>query len=225
MAKPGRKPKSFMAPRYNPYAHRIRASQASAAPVFQNVSTNYLEIAKGEDVESDGGDSDYPNETRRRSWTREQKLGAVHYASLTYITSKDGKTKLIARNAAAKNIGCTPKMLRDWFKDYDKIKASSKGSRRTDCTQPAQEPEMESQLYDLFMEKRSIGRRVGRRWLERHAKIIYGNLYPHRAIRVEGELTTYEGFRFSDGWFHGFKKRFNIALRVSNHILLRITTN
>jgi hypothetical protein len=67
MAKPGRKPKSFIAPRYNPYAYRIRASQAFAAPVFQDVSTNYLEIAKGEDVESDGGDSDYLNETRRRS--------------------------------------------------------------------------------------------------------------------------------------------------------------
>jgi hypothetical protein len=84
---------------------------------------------------------------------------------------------------------------------------------------------MESQLHDLFTEKRLISRRISRRWLERHVKIIYGNLYPYRAIRVEGERTTYEGFQFSDEWFHGFKKRFNITLRVSNYILLQITTN
>jgi hypothetical protein len=84
---------------------------------------------------------------------------------------------------------------------------------------------MELQLHNLFMEKRSISCRVGRRWLERHVKIIYGNIYPDQAIRVEGEHTTYEGFRFSDGWFNGFKMRFNIALRVRNYILLQTTTN
>jgi hypothetical protein len=31
----------------------------------------------------------------------------------------------------------------------------------------------------LFIEKHSIGHRVGRRWLERHAKIIYSNLHPN----------------------------------------------
>lgn len=53
---------------------------------------------------------------------------------------------------------------------------------------------MELQLYDLFIEKHSIGRRVGRRWLERHAKIIYGNLYPDRVIQKEGQPTVYKGF-------------------------------
>jgi hypothetical protein len=98
-------------------------------------------------------------------------------------------------------------MLRDWTRDCGKIKASPKGPRRTDCTQPAQEPQMESQLYDLFMEKRSIGRRVGRRWLERHAKVIYGNIYPDRATRVKGERTTCKAFRLSDGWFYRLKRR------------------
>lgn len=115
-----------MAPRHNPYAYRVRASQAPA-PVFQDVSANYLKIAYGDDVESDDSDSSNLNETRRRSCTREQKLGAVNYASITYITSEDGSAKLITKNAVANKIGCTPKMLRDWTKNYDKIKDSLKG--------------------------------------------------------------------------------------------------
>jgi hypothetical protein len=67
MAKPRQKPKSFMALRYNPYAYQIQASQAFAALVFQDVLTNYLEIAKGKDVELDSSDSDYLNKTRRCS--------------------------------------------------------------------------------------------------------------------------------------------------------------
>jgi transposase-like protein len=163
MARPEPKPKSFMAPRYNPYAHRVRASPASSALIFQDVSANYLQIAQGNSIESDSNDSDDLKETRRRSWSREQKLGAVNYASITYITTKDGSIELISKHAAANNVGCTPKMLRNWTKNYNKIKASPKGSRRTDCTQPAQEPRMEVQLYNLFIEKCSIGRQVDRR--------------------------------------------------------------
>jgi hypothetical protein len=73
-------------------------------------------------------------------------------------------------------------MLQNWTKNYNKIKASLKGSQRTDCTQPAQKPRIETLLYNLFIEKRSIGCQVGRRWLERYTKIIYGNIYPDRAI-------------------------------------------
>jgi hypothetical protein len=99
-----------MALRHNPYGYRRRASQASSALGFQDVSANYLKIAQGNNVESDG-DSDHPNKTRRRSWTREQKLGAVNYASITYKTSKDGQVEPISRNIVADNIECTTKIL------------------------------------------------------------------------------------------------------------------
>jgi hypothetical protein len=114
------------------------------------------------------------------------------------VPSKNGGEELISRNAAAHAIGYTPKMLRNWIKDYDKIKASSKGSRKANCTQPAKEPQIEAQLYDLIIEKCAIGRRVGRRWLEQHAKVIYSNLYPNRVMRIKGECVIYKGFQFSD---------------------------
>ena len=97
-----------MAPRHNLYNHRV---QARPAGVFQDVSTNYLQIARGEGPgtsDTESIDSNNQNETRRRSWTREQKLGAVNYASTTYVPSRNGGTELISRNAVANNIGCTP---------------------------------------------------------------------------------------------------------------------
>jgi hypothetical protein len=47
---------------------------------------------------------------------------------VTYITTKNGYTELISRRAAADNIGCTSKMLWNLTKNYEKIKASLKGS-------------------------------------------------------------------------------------------------
>jgi hypothetical protein len=34
-------------------------------------------------------------------------------------------------------------------------------------------------------------------------------------VQQEGELTAYKGFRFSNGWFRGFKERYDIALQVN----------
>jgi len=73
-------------PRHNPYSYRL------------------LGPFLGKDSKDEAIDDDVAiDNTRCQSWTREQKLGAP---------SKTGSNKLIANNAAAVNIGCTPKMLR-----------------------------------------------------------------------------------------------------------------
>jgi hypothetical protein len=62
---------------------------------------------------SDSNDCKDDDDSRRRSWTWEQKLAAIKYATTTIITDeKSGIKKLIPRHAAAKNIKCTAKMLR-----------------------------------------------------------------------------------------------------------------
>jgi transposase-like protein len=158
--------------------------------------------------EANGARSD----TRRRSWPREQKLGAVKYALSKVVVNKAGKEELISNNAAATNIGCTPKMLRDWIRDYDTINASAKGCRKSRPKVSAKEPQMEQELHELFLQKRAIGRKIGSRWFFQNAQLIYGRIYPQRA---EGKHTTYTGFGFSRGWFEGFLKRRSISLRVS----------
>jgi hypothetical protein len=132
------------------------------------------------------------DDIRRRSWTREQKLGAIKYATSTYVPGKTGSDELIANHAAAFNIGCTPKMLCTWIRSYDEINASPKGSRKNRRNTTPKEPELEEELHKLFVEKRAIGRKINAKWIYRNAQIIYGNRYPHRVVRVEGKQTLFQ---------------------------------
>jgi hypothetical protein len=95
---------------------------------FLGDTNAFLQAAKGQDSIKDSINNSDDETRRRRSWTREQKLGAIKYATSTYVVDKDGYRKLIANNAAAANIGCTPYMLQTWIRLYDKINASSKGT-------------------------------------------------------------------------------------------------
>ena len=57
------------------------------------------------------------HEIRRRiSYTKEQKLAAVSYATTTWKAKKDGSLELISKNSAAADLGITTAMLRDWMK-------------------------------------------------------------------------------------------------------------
>jgi len=47
----------------------------------------------------------------------------------------------------------------------------------------------------------------------RHAKKIYGELYPARVLEYESGKKTYLNFMFSNGWYNGFRRRYGISLR------------
>jgi len=83
MPKSGPKAKAISAPRYNPYKHRLGP--------FLGSSEAFLRTAKGQDPEDEAIDDDVAiDDVRRRSWTREQKLGAIKYATSTFIPGKTG---------------------------------------------------------------------------------------------------------------------------------------
>jgi hypothetical protein len=112
MPKCGPKLRAIAEPRHNPYGYRLPGP-------FLGSSDDFLRTAQGQDPENEATNDDEATDNdeatddiRRRSWTREQKLGAIKYATLTYVLSKTGPAKLIANNAAALKIGYTPKMLR-----------------------------------------------------------------------------------------------------------------
>src|SRR5271170_5081043 len=122
MPKCGPKPKAIAKPRHNPYSYRLPGP-------FLGSSDDFLRTAKGQDSKDEAIDNDIAiDDIRRWSWTREQKLGAIKYATSTYVPGKAGSDELIPNNATALNIGCTPKMLRTWIRTYDEINASPKGS-------------------------------------------------------------------------------------------------
>ena len=62
-------------------------------------------------------------------------------------------------------------------------------------------PDMEEQFHQEFRELRRRGIKVKAWWLKTRAKQILQSTNPSSS------------FKFSDGWFTGFKKRYRISLR------------
>jgi hypothetical protein len=65
-------------------------------------------------------------------------------------------------------------------------------------------PEMEKKLYTKFVQRRAAGTIVCRSWFRREARKLW----------VETYLGILILFVFSNSWFQGFCRRFNITLRA-----------
>ena len=150
----------------------------------------------------------------RIQYTREAKLAAIRYAKFTWKQLADGKLVPLSKYQAAKNLGITPIMLKNWIGNEQIILSSLKGSRRSYSRRSAKYPAVENPLYALFEEARVKGRNITHRWFLRHAKSLYRQLYPERCIldAVSGRWTYLE-MKWSNAWFQGFRRRFKISLR------------
>ena len=148
--------------------------------------------------------------TRRRvSYTREAKLDAINYA----LTAKNRVGRPISRYMASKRLGITIQMLKNWINKQHDIEASRKGTRKARLISRGREPTMESELTELFIEARDQGRRINRRWFVYTAKSIYQRLYPERVSRDHEGRLQYRDFKFSLGWFMGYRRRNGVAVR------------
>ena len=157
-------------------------------------------------------DSD-SRDTRRRSYTREQKLAAIGYTATKRVwDSKTEQMVLISHKQACRDLGLDPVQLRRWKKNVDKIRSLSKGSRKAIFNHPAQFPVLEDRLHTLILEKRQIGRKVGENWIRRHARVEFERLWPERVTIVE-KKKVFAGMAFSNGWFTAFLKRKHLSLR------------
>src|SRR5271155_854134 len=166
----------------------------------------------GEEEVEDEEDEYIPR--RRYAYTREHKLAAIDYFQTTWKKQKDGIFKNISNRFASKKLKISRKMLRHWVTNKASILKQKKGSYRT--RQPwrkVQEEEMELELNKRFLEARSQGRKITQKWVLRHARDIYGKIHPDRVIQHTNGRNNYLGFRFSEGWFNGFKKRYHISFR------------
>jgi Tc5 transposase DNA-binding domain len=66
---------------------------------------------------------------------------------------------------------------------------------------------MEKKLYTKFVQRRAEGTIVRRSWFQRESKKLWKETYPGF-----DEIATL--FVFSNSWFQGFCRRFNISLRA-----------
>jgi len=150
----------------------------------------------------------------RNQYSREAKLQAIQYAKYTWVQTTTGSLLPISKYQAARNLGITPIMLKNWIGNEAVILNSAKGSRRTYYRRTAKYPEVEKRLYTLFEDARHLGRNITHRWFLRHAKALYRELYPERCM--QDPMTrrwTYLEMKWSNAWFQGFRRRFNISLR------------
>jgi len=138
----------------------------------------------------------------RNQYIREAKLAAIRYAKVTWKQLPDGNLVPLSKYQAAKNLGITAIMLKNWIGNEQLILSSLKGSRRSYSRRSAKYPAIENPLYTLFEEARVKGRNITHRWFLRHAKSIYCQLYPKRCIlnAVSGRWTYLE-MKWLNAWF------------------------
>jgi hypothetical protein len=68
-------------------------------------------------------------------------------------------------------------------------------------------PDMEKELYAKFVQRRAEGSIVRQSWFQRESKKLWKETY----LDIEGIATL---FVFSNSWFQGFCRWFNITLRA-----------
>jgi hypothetical protein len=151
---------------------------------------------------------------KRYSYSREHKLAAIDYFQTTWKENKDGTPERLSLRYASRRLKINRKQLRNWVANKEKIQAQKRGTFRARRERTfIQEPELERILNTRFERAREQGRKISYKWMIRHAKKIYEELYPTRVIVSDTGRRSYLGFRFSSGWYTGFRRRYGISLR------------
>jgi hypothetical protein len=175
------------------------------------------DIANGRDISLEDEEEELEYiPMRRYAYSREHKLAAIDYFQTTQKVNKDGTYERMSNRYASRQLRISRKLLRNWVANKEKILAQRKGTFRARRERVyVQEPELERLLNDRFEKARDQGRKISYKWMLRHAKKLYEELYPQRVIVHETGKRSYLGFRFSTGWYNGFRRRYSISLRCS----------
>jgi hypothetical protein len=186
-----------------------------------------VHLAQGDSAEGEPGDSDILYERmlnlnegnenqdyiprKRYSYSREQKLAAIDFFKTTWIQTKNESYERISNRYAARRLRITRKQLRSWVSNKDSILSQKRGTFRVrEAKVWVQEMELEKTLNDRFVKARDRGRKISFKWMLRHARQIYQELYPHRVIDHGNGKKIYLQFQFSSGWYNNFRKRYGI---------------
>lgn len=168
-------------------------------------------------TEEEDSDNEDFRPTKRYSYSREVKLAAIDYFQTTWkLNSKTNLYERLSIRYAARRLKIDRQMLKQWVATKESIMRQKRGSFRSRrSVVKVQEPEMERRLVVEFDIAREHGRKVDFKWVIRHAQKIYSEMYPQRIIRSPTDVKNrYLGFKFSPGWYRGWKARNNLTLRT-----------
>jgi transposase-like protein len=192
--------------------HTLQLARHNSTPIATTADGLLAQFKVTKDDESDP-ESSCSGDIRRRSYTREQKLAAIGYATTKRVwDEKKQQMVVISHKQACRDLGLEPIILRRWKKNANNIRMLRKGQRKGKLTHPCNFPAMEDRLHTLILEKRKIGRKVGENWIRRNARIEFEKLWPEK-VTIVAKKRVFHGMAFSDGWLTGFLKRKSLSLR------------
>lgn len=168
-----------------------------------------------------------PIHRREISWSQAQKVRVLTYlthhripiepdiripatsASAESTCSEVNLFRSPTQTEASQLFGVPQRTISEWVKKEKNIESIAGGTHprlrtfRVEVT--CKWPETESQLYNRFIQAREKGQAIRREWFRRHSMEIFMTLYPNMERSV---------FRFSNGWFGGFLRRYRISIRA-----------
>ena len=130
----------------------------------------------------------------QRSYSREEKL------IVTQWYWNNGRNL----HQTCKNFNLNSKTVVCWIKGERKIRASRKGRKRVEFDRKPQYPALEDTLYQEYRNHRQRGVKIKGWWFKTRAKQL---------LQATAGTSVSSQFKFSDAWFDGFKRRYNISLR------------
>jgi hypothetical protein len=149
-----------------------------------------------------------PIQRIERSYSRERKIEVILFREHHQVL--DTSTRLY-RPPTFKQIAAFWKIpedtIRGWWNIQNTIIESKFGTRQARTIWICMWPDMEKKLYTKFVQRRAESSIVRRSWFQRWSKKLWKETY----LGFD-EITTL--FVFSNSWFQGFCRQFNITLRA-----------
>lgn len=138
------------------------------------------------------------------SWSQKQKLRVLVFLYHHRIPTRFGQYRSPTQQEAAEIFQVPQPTISEWVRNQKKIEQQKPTDRSSREAVICQWPELETRLYEEFLERRKQGRSVRQSWFRAHAYEIFRDLYPSSDTSI---------FRFSNGWFHSFLQRNRVSLR------------
>jgi hypothetical protein len=147
---------------------------------------------------------------------RERKLAVLRYWKYALVEGQNGIMRHVTRDEVSARYKIPGSTLSGWLCQENIILNSESHSQQRRRPDKAMYPELERNLYELFVQKRTEGKCIRRVWFRLASKYLFTQIYP--------ELDKQQ-FKFSEGWFSGFLSRWEISLRATTNKAQEIPEN
>lgn len=158
---------------------------------------------------------DPPAKRIKRSYSRGKKLRVLSYWFYALVPNdKTGGWRHVTRAEVSARYMIPGATMSGWKTQLRNLIEMARHERLMKPGLTCAYPEMETKLFDRFLERQQEGKLVRRGWFRLASRWLFNQCYP--------DLNQTQ-FRFSNGWFLGFLSRWGITLRVTTNKAQKIS--